>query len=217
MSLVKENNLSFSFNLKIDFDIDEFENQLRSYAWEKIKMINDELGCSDKETNIYYWETLGNKNAMFELMKFTPANKREIELYLIRNLVAVDNNNNAIEAVVGKEHDITETYRTDDIVDVVKLCSQYLKGFDYNGDWSRDDDLQYYIETWDFIQDKLDIADRYLERCDYWERECIEDYSIIETYGGRIRDYFLKNYWSPYTKMGKRRFNKSCDELGCYE
>jgi hypothetical protein len=78
-----------------------------------------------------------------------------------------------------------------------------------------DSDLKFYIEWFGFLEEKLDILRDYISLNDNWEKEVCGN--IEEYYVNIISNKFLKIYYSPYTEIGKRRFNKECDALGCFD
>ena len=51
-----------------------------------------------------------------------------------------------------------------------------------------------------------------MERFNNWESDVI-DYDIQVYSVFKIEKYFLDAYYSPYTAMGKRRFNRELDKL----
>lgn len=149
-----------------------------------------------------------------EMVLFSKMRKRNIldQIFLYDDLIV--NGDKEYENVESQLHCVLDTF--EDLLFVKELFEE----------------LHSKVENFYDIQNlhqKLTLPNSHLKNWNVWFevsgnlRPCVEDYrydllSYIDCIyqikcANKIGAFFLKNYYSPHTKIGKRRFNKELDKL----
>lgn len=145
--------------------------------------------------------------AIKEMVLFSKMKGRNIinQVYVYDDLIV----NGVKEDVEPQIHSIFDTFEKDILfIKELYLDLHWKVEFLYDRQNLNAGVLEHYKEHYIKYHTTVDRSDGYYEDLlDYI------DFVYYTKCANKIQKFFLKNYYSPHTKMGKRRFNKELDKL----